>query len=73
MQRSLLLTILFLYITAILFLCFTAFDLYGMEKINYKPTEDIEFTRCTCDSDIYCLTDDQYTILMAQLSMRKEH
>jgi len=54
-----------------LFLFATASALYGMEKINYQPAEDIEFTRCICDNSIYCLTDEQYTILMAQLSMRK--
>jgi len=71
MKHSLRLSVLFLYIIVILFLCATAFDLYGMERFDHKPTEDIEFTRCTCDSDIYCLTDEQYTVLMAQLSMRK--
>jgi hypothetical protein len=36
------------------------------------PTEDVEFTRCTCDSAIYCLTDEQYTVIMAQLAGRLE-
>ncbi len=63
MKHSLLLTMLFLFATAV--------DLSGMEKVHYQPPEDIEFTRCICDNSIYCLTDEQYTILMAQLSMRR--
>lgn len=39
--------------------------------MKFITTEDIEFNRCSCDSAIYCMTDEQYTVIMAQLSMRK--
>ena len=38
---------------------------------RYIPTENIQFTRCTTDGSMYCLTDEQYTILIAQLSARE--
>jgi hypothetical protein len=34
-------------------------------------TQDIVFSRCSCDSSIYCLTDEQYIVIIAQLSSRE--
>ena len=39
--------------------------------VQVVSTEDILFTRCSCDSAVYCLSDDEYTVVMAQLSGRE--
>tara|TARA_B110000881_G_C18562105_1_gene510442 strand:+ start:552 stop:827 length:276 start_codon:yes stop_codon:yes gene_type:complete len=39
-------------------------------EVEYIETVDVPFSRCTCDGAIYCLTDEEYTIVMAQLAGR---
>ena len=41
-------------------------------EVEYIETVDVPFSRCTCDGAIYCLTDEEYTIVMAQLAGRNE-
>ena len=41
-------------------------------EVEYIGTVDVPFSRCTCDGAIYCLTDEEYTIVMAQLAGRNE-
>lgn len=43
-----------------------------VEITEFIPTTEIEFARCTCDNAIYCLTDEQYTVIMMQLAARIE-
>jgi hypothetical protein len=40
-------------------------------EAKFISTESIPFSRCSCDSSIYCLTDEEYMIVMAQLSARE--
>lgn len=58
-------------------LLISMFSLYGFTEadapeVEYIETVDVPFSRCTCDSAIYCLTDEEYTIVMAQLAGRNE-
>ena len=39
---------------------------------KYIETADIEFTRCSSDDSMWCLTNNQYIVLMMQLAARKE-
>ena len=47
-------------------------ETHTTEIIEFIPTTDIEFSRCSCDNSIYCLTDEQYTVIMMQLAARIE-
>tara|TARA_B110000495_G_scaffold203869_1_gene230247 strand:- start:1789 stop:2100 length:312 start_codon:yes stop_codon:yes gene_type:complete len=47
-------------------------EVHTIEIIEQIPTTDIEFSRCSCDNAIYCLTDEQYTVIMMQLAARIE-
>jgi hypothetical protein len=42
-----------------------------LPKQSFVNAEDIEFSRCSCDSAMYCLNDEQYTVIIAQLSARE--
>lgn len=37
---------------------------------KFIPTEDIGFSKCSCDKAVYCLTEDQYIKIIMQLSGR---
>lgn len=43
-----------------------------LPKDSLVEAENIEFSRCSCDNSMYCLTDEQYTAIIAQLNLRKE-
>ena len=47
-------------------------ETHTVEIVEFIPTTDIEFSRCSCDNAIYCLTDEQYTVIMMQLAARIE-
>ncbi len=43
-----------------------------LEKEQFIETADIQFTRCKSDHSLWCLTNDQYIVIIQQLSARKE-